>query len=334
MKDDALVLVTGATGAVGPRVVSALHEAGHRVRTLSLDAPPLGAWPGGVDARLGDVTDSAAVQTAMAGVDGVIHLAALLHIVNPPPELRPRYERINIGGTENVVTAALRAGVTRLVFFSTIAVYGPSGGGVLTEDSPLRPDSFYARTKADAERIVLAARRADDVPLGSVLRLGAVYGARIKGNYRRLLLALARGRFLPIGPGTNRRTLVYDRDVAQAALVALRHPAAAGQIFNVTDGQFPTMDAIIATLCAALGRRPPRLTLPACPIRSLAGLLEDGARLFGRTAPIVRATIDKYTEDVAVDGARFCTQTGFSPNYDLAAGWRETVAEMRRFGEL
>jgi UDP-glucose 4-epimerase len=334
MNSSFLVLVTGATGAVGPRVVSVLHEAGYRVRTLSLDAPPAGAWPSGVDARLGDVTDPDTVQAAMAGVDGVIHLAALLHIVNPPSELRPRYERINVGGTENVVTVALRAGVTRLVFFSTIAVYGPSAGGVLTEDSPLRPDSFYAQTKADAERIVLAARRADGTPLGTVLRLGAVYGARIKGNYRRLLLALARGRFLPIGSGKNRRTLVYDRDVARAALIALRHPAAAGQIFNVTDGQFPTMDEIIATLCAALGRRPPRFTLPAVPIRALAGLLEDSARLFGRTAPIVRATIDKYTEDVAVDGTRFCTQTGFSANYDLAAGWRETVAEMRRSGEL
>ncbi len=334
MKDDALVLVTGATGAVGPRVVAALREAGHRVRTLSLDAPPPGAWPSGVDARLGDVTDSAAVQTAMQGVDGVIHLAALLHIVNPPPELRPRYERINVGGTANVVEAVLQAGVERLVFFSTIAVYGPSAGGVLTEDSPLRPDSFYAQTKADAERIVLVARRADGTPLGTVLRLGAVYGARIKGNYRRLLLALARGRFLPIGPGMNRRTLVYDRDVAQAALVALRHPTAAGQIFNVTDGQFPTMDEIIATLCEALNRHPPRLTLPAGPIRALAGLIEDSARLCGGTAPIVRATIDKYTEDVAVDGTRFCTQTGFSPNYDLAAGWRETVAEMRRSGDL
>ncbi len=333
-KNPILVLVTGATGAVGPRVVSALHEAGHRVRTLSLDAPPPGAWPPGVEARLGDVTDPDTVQAAMEGVGGVIHLAALLHIVNPPTELRPRYGRINVGGTENVVTAALRAGVTRLVFFSTIAVYGPSAGVVLTEDSPLRPDSFYAQTKVEAERIVLAARRADGTPMGTVLRLGAVYGARIKGNYRRLLLALARGRFLPIGPGTNRRTLVYDQDVAQAALIALRHPAAAGQVFNVTDGQFPTMDEIIATLCAALSRRPPRFTLPAGPVRALAGLIEDGARLLGRTAPIARATIDKYTEDVAVDGTRFCTQTGFSPNYGLAAGWRETVAEMRRLGEL
>jgi UDP-glucose 4-epimerase len=299
-----------------------------------MDPPPNGVWPEGVDARLGDITDPAAVQTAMQGVDGVIHLAALLHIVNPPPELRSRYERINVGGTANVVEAACRAGVGRLVFFSTIAVYGASSGGGLTEDSPLRPDSFYAQTKIDAERIVLAAKREDGTPLGTVLRLGAVYGARIKGNYRRLLLALAHGRFFPIGTGTNRRALVYDGDVARAALLALRHSAAAGGVFNVTDGQFHPMSTIIETLCKVLGRRPPRLSLPAGPVRCLAGLIEDGALIFGFHPPIVRATVDKYTEDVAVDSQRFRTQIGFVPKYDLASGWRETVDEMRRSGDL
>lgn len=334
MKDNNLVLVTGATGAVGPRVVSALHEAGHRVRTLSLDAPPAGAWLEAVDARLGDITDPAAVQTAMVGVDGVIHLAALLHIINPPPELRSRYERINVGGTANVVEAARQAGVGRVVFFSTIAVYGASAGSVLTEASPLCPDSFYAQTKLDAEQVVLAAKRADGEPLGTVLRLGAVYGARIKGNYRRLLLGLAKGRFLPIGSGANRRTLVYDKDVARAAALALSNPAAAGEVFNVTDGQYHTMNTIIDTLCAALGRPAPFLTLPTAPIRAVAGVIEDLGRICGFSAPIVRATIDKYTEDVAVDGRKFCTQTGFVPKYDLAEGWRETVDEMRRSGDL
>jgi len=334
LKDGALVLVTGATGAVGPRVVAALLESEYRVRTLSLDAPPEGAWTAGVDARLGDVTDPEVVRASMVGVDGVIHLAALLHIVNPPQELKPSYERINVGGTYNVVEAALQAGVGRLVFFSTIAVYGPSDGGILTEDSPLRPDSFYAQTKVDAERIVLAARRADGKPLGTVLRLGAVYGARIKGNYRRLLLSLARGRFIPIGAGTNRRTLVYDKDAARAAVLALRHPGCAGQVFNVTDGRFHAMNTIIDTLCGALGRPKPGWSVPVGPVRFLAGIIEDAGRLLGRTAPIVRATIDKYTEDVAVDGSRFQTRTGFSPKYDLAVGWRESVAEMKQTGEL
>jgi len=328
------ILVTGATGAVGPRVVASLVEGGCGVRTISLDPPPVGLWPEEVETQIGDITDPRAVRAAMVGIDAVIHLAALLHVVNPPPSLQAEYERINVGGTAVVSEAARQTGVGRLVLFSTIAVYGDSAGGILTEDSPPRPDSFYAATKLAAERIVLAATRADGRPMGTVLRLGAVYGSRIKGNYRRLLVALARGRFIPVGPGSNRRTLVYDRDVGRAAMLAAVHPDAAGRIFNVTDGQIHTMEAIIGTLCRALGCVPPRLTLPVNPTRRFAGLLEDGARLFGFRSPIVRATIDKYTEDVAVDGNRICAQLGFVPRYDLAEGWRETVAEMRQAGDL
>jgi UDP-glucose 4-epimerase len=325
MVHSSLILVTGATGAVGPRVVAALHDAGYRIRTLSIDSPPDGVWPEGVEARIGDITDPATVQSAMQGVEGVIHLAALLHIVNPPPELREKYERINVGGTAVVVEAARQAGVGRLVFFSTIAVYGASGGGILTEDSPTNPDSFYARTKLDAERIVLAARREDGKPLGTVLRLGAVYGARIKGNYQRLLRALARGRFLPIGSGENRRTLVYDRDVAGAALLALEHPNAAGKVFNVSDGEFHTLNAIISAMCEALDRKPSRVSLPVGPVRFAAGIVEDAARLTGFSPPIVRATIDKYTEDIAVDSRRIQKELGFVPQYDLKKGWEETM---------
>jgi len=97
----------------------------------------------------------------MRGVDAVVHMAALLHIVNPPPELREKYERVNIGGTATVVEAAIKAGVKRVVLFSTIAVYGPSDGRVPNEMSPTHPDTFYAETKRAAEQIVLNARSAD-----------------------------------------------------------------------------------------------------------------------------------------------------------------------------
>lgn len=329
-----VVLITGATGAVGPLVVDAFHKAGYAIRTLSLDAPPKDIWPENIESIIGDVNDAAAVEKAVKNVDAVIHLAALLHIVNPPPALHEKYERINVGGTATVVDEAIKAGVKRVVLFSTIAVYGPSNGRMLTEDTPPCPDTFYAQTKLAAEKIVLEAKGADGRKIGTVLRLGAVYGARIKGNYRRLLLALAHGRFTPIGSGKNRRTLVYDKDAARAAVLALRHADCAGEVFNITDGRFHEMNTIIETLCGALGRPKPGWSVPVGPVRTLAGVIEDASRLFGRTAPIVRATIDKYTEDVAVDGSRFQTRTGFSPKYDLAAGWRETVAEMKRMGEL
>ena len=260
--ETSMVLITGATGAIGPRVVHALYQAGYQIRTFSVDAPTAGMFPPHVEVVIGDVTNKAAVQSAMQGVDAVVHLAALLHIVNPPPEMREKYERINVGGTATVVEAAIKAGVKRVVLFSTIAVYGPSDGCVLNEQSPTHPDTFYAQTKLAAEQIVLNARGADGQPLGTVLRLGAVYGSRIKGNYERLTHALARHRFIPIGNGLNRRTLVYDKDVGRAAVLAVSHPAAAGRVFNVTDGAFHTLNDIIESICSALGRKPPRFSLP------------------------------------------------------------------------
>ena len=88
----------------------------------------------------------------------------------PPPELREKYEHVNVGGTATVVEAAIKAGVKRVVLFSTIAVYGQSGGHVLNEMSPTHPDTFYAQTKLAAEQIVLNAKGADGQPLGTVLR--------------------------------------------------------------------------------------------------------------------------------------------------------------------
>jgi UDP-glucose 4-epimerase len=170
--------------------------------------------------------------------------------------------------------------------------------------------------------------------VGTVLRLGAVYGPRIKGNYLRLLQALERGLFVSIGDGCNRRTLIYDRDAARAAMLALRHPSAVGKIFNVSDGEFHPMIEIVKAMCEALGRTPPRIALPIGPVRLAAGLLEDTAGRIGRHSMIGRATIDTYTEDVAVNSQRIQNQLGFVPQFDLRAGWRETVRAMRQDSAL
>ncbi|MGA2403879.1 MAG: NAD-dependent epimerase/dehydratase family protein [Syntrophobacteraceae bacterium] len=250
------VLVTGATGAIGPRIVHALHQAGCLVGTFSLDAPAPGVFPDDVEVLRGDIADLPAVQAAVQGVEIIIHLAGLLHILNPTAGMRKKYESINVGGTAAVIEASLKAGVRRVVLFSTIAVYGYAhlDGGILNEDSSPRPDTVYGETKLAAERLLLNVRRHDGRPLGVVLRLGAVYGSRIKGNYQRLVHALAKRRFIPIGSGNNRRTLVYDKDVARAVVLAMRHPAAGGRIYNVTDGRFHTVAEIITAICTALGR--------------------------------------------------------------------------------
>jgi len=84
-----------------------LHQAGYRILVFSFDAPTAGIFPQNAEILAGDVNDQVAVQSAMQDVDAVIHMAALLHIVNPPPEMREKYERINIGGTATVADAAI-----------------------------------------------------------------------------------------------------------------------------------------------------------------------------------------------------------------------------------
>lgn len=321
------IFVTGATGAVGPTVVAALLAAGHAVRALVRKPPPAGLLPAAVELVEGDITEPATLARALAGCEGVVHMAALLHLTNPPPTLQAAYEAINITGTANVIAAAQAHGVTRLVFFSTIAVYGHGSDECLCEHTPPQPDTLYGATKLAAEALVLAAQRHDGVALGVVLRLAAVYGARVKGNYQRLLDALARGRFVPLGQGANRRTLVYDRDVAAATVLALQQPGAAGRVYNVTDGHIHTLQEILRAICGALGRQPPRFYIPVTPVRWLVALAEDGLALVGRSAPVGRATLAKYQEEMIVDGSRLQVELGFVPRYPLAAGWADVVRQ-------
>jgi len=328
------ILITGATGAVGPLVVRALYDAGYSIRTFSIDAQPPGMWPDDVDSQVGDITDLSAVSQAMMGIDIVIHMAALLHNVNPSPAMREKYEKINVNGTKIVVSAAQDAGVRSIILFSTIAVYGPSNGAVLKETSPVHPDTYYAQSKLAAEKIVLSAKDKNGNPVGTVLRFGAIYGSRIKGNYERLTHALLRNRFIPVGNGMNRRTLIYDKDVGYAVSRVLSSKDVAGRLYNVTDGRFYTMNEIINAICLALGRKPPKFSLPATPMRIAAGMLERTAAFFGFKMPISGEIIDKYVEDTAVDGSLFQIEVGFAPQFDLQAGWVDAVGEMRRNSRL
>ena len=322
-----ICLVTGASGAIGPSVVAAMAQT-HDVRTLSRRPPTPSTMPVPVQSMTGDVSDNDTVRRAARGVEVIVHLAALLHIVDPDPARASEYQRVNVGGTAAVVEAAVVEGVSRLVLMSTIAVYGyGTAGRRLNEQSPTCADTLYGRTKVAAEEVALAARRADGVPLATVLRSAAVYGPRVKGNYERLVYALAKRRFVPIGEGRNLRTLVFERDLAAAAALAATHEAAAGRIYNVSDGSPHPMREIIAAICAGLGRTPPRWHLPVAPVRLAATAASVVNPRAGRM-------LDKYLEEVAVDAVRIQSELGFRPATGLVDGWAATVADMRRSGRL
>ena len=318
-------LVTGAAGALGPGLVRELVAAGYAVRAVDRYSPPPGAFPQGVDSWKGDICDREFMSRAVQGMRVVFHLAARLHLTNPGPELRSEYWRVNVEGTRILTEECLAGGVQRLVFFSTINVYGATPGSCADEDTPPQPDSLYAETKLAAEEAVLGVKGS---PIGIVLRMAAIYGPRMKGNYPRLVNALSQGWFVPVGDGHNRRTLIYEDDVVRAALLAAMHPKAPGRVYNVSDGGIHMLSEVIASICAALGRRVPRFFLPTRPTRWVTNAADGLAKFAGRSLNLT-TVIDKFVEDVAVRSERIRRELAFEPLYGLEEGWRRTVDALR-----
>jgi UDP-glucose 4-epimerase len=314
-------LVTGASGVIGSALIQRLASCGYRVRALDrIPPPPKAEATGSVSAYTCDLADQAGLKRAVEGSHVVFHLAAKVHIGNPSETEREDYWTVNVEGTRNLVEAAANAGVRRMVLFSTINVYGPTKPGVVhDETSATRPDSWYAESKLEAEGIVLRG-----LP-SAVLRLAAAYGPGMKGNYPMLVEALRRGRFVMIGDGRNRRSLVHIRDVCEAAQLVAENGAATGQIYNVTDGQIHTLQEIIAAICSALGKGPPRFGLPAALIRPAFGAVEGALRWMGRRPPLGRSTVDKFIEDMGVSGQKIQDELGFRPKVDMLSGWRDVV---------
>jgi UDP-glucose 4-epimerase len=329
----ARILVTGGTGAIGPAVVTALADAGHWVRVLSRSPIGRDAAPRASQLVQGDIAQPEDVSRALRGIDVVVHLAALLHV--PPTRKQPSagYRRVNVEGVRHIVTAARTTGLKRIVLASTIAVYGEAPGGVATEETRPSPETEYARTKLEAERIVRE-EFSGEGRSAVVLRLAAVYGSRMKGNYRQLVRALDRGRFLAPGPGLNRRSVIHERDAAGAFVLAVGHPAAAGRTFNVADRTPYALREIIDAIALAIGRRAPKVYLPAGLALPAASLIEALARLADVPPPLTRGMVRKFNEEIAVDANAIARELGFAPTMTLESGWRQTIAAMREAGEL
>lgn len=308
--------MTGATGSLGPTVVARLRASGWNVRAM---ARRVAAPAAGVVSIEGDVCDKASVERAVEGCDAVVHLAGVAH--ERGADADGRHDEVTFGGSRVVFDAAHRARCRRVVFASSIAVYG--SGGVFDESSPVQPVSAYGRAKAAAERHLAELRAPTGEPLGTSLRIATVYGPTAAGNVTAMFDALARHRFAVVGKGRNRKTLVHQRDVADAVAWAIAHDDAAGEVFDVSDGHPIALADLVAAMCAALERRPPRWSVPQRPLRVALRCLGGAAHLAGKSAPVDPSLVDTLVADVAVPAEKFWRATEARPAVDLATGLAE-----------
>ncbi|MBN1679021.1 MAG: NAD-dependent epimerase/dehydratase family protein [Anaerolineae bacterium] len=313
-------LVTGATGAIGPSLVNCLLREGYTVRSYGLDEPSPGLFVAPVEHITGDINDPERLSQAVAGMDTVFHLAALLHIEDPPSGLAARYQLINVDGSRVVAEQAGQAGVRRLVYFSTVKVYGVQSRTPVTEDHATNPTTLYANTKLEGEHAV---KSVPDLET-TILRLSAVFGPRLKGAWSRLVRAIEHGWFVPVGSQQNQHSLTYVDDVARAAAMIATLPQAANQTLNVVGYETPTMADILAAIYAALDKRIPAAHIPGWAAFSGAALIELGMHAFGKQSPVTREAVNHLIKDEVYSGAAL-RQLGFQSELSLPERWRNTL---------
>lgn len=316
MSAQGIVVVTGATGFIGRHLCRHLAHAGFAVRALARATPD--HVPEGVEFFApGDlaVASEHALREALDAAWAVVHLAGRAHVLDERAlDPAAAYTAANVEATARVVAAAVHAGVSRVIFASTVKV---NGEGTLPS-RPFRPDDVpapqdaYARSKADAERIVMSAAETSSlVPV--VLRLPLVYGPGVRGNFARLLDAIASERRLPIGGIDNRRSIAYVGNVCSAIEAALVAGAAVRGVHFVADEEAVSTPQLVRAISEAMA-------IPAHIADVPIALLRTAAFLTGRSAEMQR-----LSSSLEVDTTSFRTATGWRPPHTLAQGLAETA---------
>ncbi|EQA35641.1 3-beta hydroxysteroid dehydrogenase/isomerase family protein [Leptospira inadai serovar Lyme str. 10] len=244
------LLITGATGFLGKRIVDLLKkEGGHELYSLvRSESSASASHKLGLQPILADLGDPLSLKKALEGIklDSIIHLAAEI--------ATQRNERllwkVNHEGTKNLFESVANLGLKRFIFASTVVV-GEANGELLSEDKPLNVETEYGRTKQASERMLLEAYKTKDFP-AIILRPSHIYGPG--GWFQDLIRDIKIGLFRIPGNGLNYWDVVYVDDVAAAFLKVL-HSGKPGEIYHIADDTPVTMRDFFNEAGTYLGKK-------------------------------------------------------------------------------
>jgi len=277
------VLVTGGSGYFGCTVRRLLRQRGDHVRTF--DLVPSDDLMAGEEFFQGDIRDEAAVRRACSGMDVVHHNVAQV----PLAKDRHLFESVNVNGTENLLAAAQAAGVRKVIYTSSSAVFGVPRQNPVTEDTPPHPQEAYGRAKFEGERRCQAwSERGLDI---SIVRPRTILGHGRLGIFQILYEWVRRGSNIPVlGGGANRYQFVHADDLANACILA--GDRAGASVYNIGADRFGTMRQALEALCRHAATGSKVRSVPMAPavwgmrLTSLLGLSPLGAYhslMYGRS---------------------------------------------------
>jgi dihydroflavonol-4-reductase len=301
MKTEKTIYMTGATGRLGRQVLR------------RIDATPLVRKESGLEGEI--VTDFSARQLKgiLNDADVIIHLAGSVDTLD-----ETAMREANTELTRRIVDAAPKA--CKIIFAGSISVYGKRMAQVpANEETTAAPDTAYAKTKYDAERIIAAH------PNHVILRIATIYGPGFE-DYFRILSMIERGKMRIIGDGNNRIPFVHVDDVADAVSAAVEK----GSGTYVISGEPLAQKEIYAIAAKALGVSAPKARIGAGAVNLLASIQELAYHVGGnRKKPaMTKEHINILSSDRAFDCTKAKKELGFSPR-PLEEGIREIVAEYR-----
>ncbi|MBQ7163065.1 MAG: NAD-dependent epimerase/dehydratase family protein [Bacteroidales bacterium] len=248
------ITLIGASGFVGSRLMNLLKESSYEL--LNIDKQQSRFFP--EITVIANVLDQEALDRLLAGTDLVVLLAAEHRDDVTPTSL---YYDVNVGGMRNTLSAMEKNGVKRLVFFSSVAIYGMNKPNP-DEDFPADPFNHYGKSKWQAEQVLQAWYPAHPDWNINILRPTVIFGERNRGNVYNLLHQIAGGRFLMVGKGDNVKSMAYVGNVVAFVKHLIENQMEGYNVFNYVDKPDFSMNELIPLVSRVLGRKIPMIHFP------------------------------------------------------------------------
>jgi nucleoside-diphosphate-sugar epimerase len=294
-------LVTGGSGFFGVHMCRGLRQRGQSVVSYDIVDFPREEEVHGVETVIGDIRDREKLTKHLAGVDYVVHAAAELALADPA-----EIDSVNAEGTRLVLEAAAQAGVKRVVYIGTTAVYGMPKFHPIYEDAPLDPMGPYGIAKAKAERYCAAAQGVETVRI----RPKSFIGTGRLGIFQVLFDWIESGKRIPVlGSGNNRFQLMEVRDLVDAAYLAALH-GRDKEVYNIGAAEFGTVNEDLGALLESAGSGSRILHVPSRPAKAALAFLE-----LLHLSPVYRWVYDTADQDSFISIEKAQRELNWSPQF-------------------
>ena len=250
------VLVTGSSGFIGNKLTKHLAEMKVLVRTLSRKNQS------NYETVVCDLQSDVIPDDTLDGVNTVFHLAGFAHDMRDASKSADLYYKVNVSATVQLAELAVKSGVKRFVFVSSVKAGGnPPLGTCANEKNQKNTEDVYGKTKREAELKLLKIGKESGMHV-SIIRPSLVYGPNVKGNLQLMLSAIGKGWFPPLPETGNRRSMIHVDDLVQAILLVSEDKHTNGEIFIATDGTPYSSREIYNAMCGVAGRSIPKWSVP------------------------------------------------------------------------